>query len=438
MSNPELENDRVKASDRFAPSGSIVCPFQSAHPEVEVERIYRPSPSSYKKEITIHGMGPNTFGIITQNGQMYPVEDNGARQVVRVGNQEHLFAEIKPSEEDGKLIYVQNPNITKCIKGARVIPVGTWGERADMLIHFDEKHQGFVDLPRSEQLLHFQQRKATIQAIHESGRPVVYWGANNSPGGIRPEDRGLQSVLFFHDQTFELPESLDSLSPDDIRANRDRQNWDKARLSDKDSASKMICRGLERETRDEIIPNYQSGQVNLDQMGMTIYMPGFEAKDLGDTAFLDRFWLPVSRLMHRELNKAHKMIFGSSLDKVEEYVRRQKKNPEIDRERFEKFFMLNKSTEKTGLSQTLDILYHSNELRHGFGWSAGAQFRDGEGALFMLTPGIRRSDEPGFGLGPVEGLTIALSRPRDIVTPAEEVRANADFFRSTINSSALH
>ncbi len=226
-------------------------------------------------------MLPQAVGIILRDGTAHEVVEEGTRQMITLGGEEHVLATFDTSTPDGNAGYRLN-GLAPQIVAAKIVPVSPWGpvgEPADMMLNFNPVWQKFHESPAWAIDVHLEQRANTLQALFDRGAEVVRTGRITSPSSWRPEDKGLQTVMMYHDQGYVSPDSLNQQGFEGIRKFRQGSPWDKAFHEDEKSASMMIAEPVAYLAEQLLEQYWPNGHVSVDQRGFTVDLPGYTLDD---------------------------------------------------------------------------------------------------------------------------------------------------------------
>ncbi|MGH7204484.1 MAG: hypothetical protein ACREHC_08665 [Candidatus Levyibacteriota bacterium] len=411
-----------------------------AEGETRLQKLYptrkvtKPEPSSFARPLLLESIGPQVVGVGFQDGKVRPVreESDGDRviQVVLFDGRPLRLATFDPFlHGEG-----YNPtDVYREVVAAKVVPVSTWGadgEPADMIINLDPSRQRFSASPPEIRSMHLDQRANTLQALLDRGDEAVFTGRITSPSSWRKEDRGLQTVMLYHDQGHTLPERFTRYGPDGIRWYRQNAAWDKAHHEDEKSASMMISEPVAELARAALEAYWPTGTVREDQFGFSVDLPGYTVDDFRNA---DPFLVPIFQAFDQRLAYAHGLVYDSALSEVEKFALAEQLRGEgaFDMNEYSGYFNVLAEHDGSPLAETLHALNETGELRQGFGHVFSAGFWKGEGAQFEFSSGVLRGDGD-FGLGPNEVRGFKATRVQDRVVPLEQVRQNAVFIRGTV------
>lgn len=360
---------------------------------------------SLNRLLDLYGMLPNALAAYTEDREIVRVETAEDGQSLIRGGERIVFDSAHRDLEGRLILDTFNDVAANTLRGLYTIPVNPWGDLD--IIHIDlgaEAPLSMVDLPEEISKMTFRHQARILEYMQRFGDPV-YWGVNNSAGTL--DGKGLMSVLYPHAHMSRFGLEMRDHSATEIRQTRAEAVWD-------DGISQRAGERIANDLNRFVLPQYKKGEAIADPMGFTITIPGFGPADLGNPDFINKFWRPLSHLMHGEMRAIHQQYFASDLDRIIRFVQAGHYTG-INEEEYAALFAKLDPLPGTPDSKKMAELDKDGLLRRPVGWAGGIQF-NGNDACVAGTIGVTN-----VGFGPIEGFGIELSRP-NVPLSVDEMR----------------
>lgn len=385
---------------------------------------------------------PNSIIGYNVNGELFSFVPEGNSMYVEGKGQKRLVAEGTTSE-NGLVVKEFHPEAVEDILGVFGIPALPWGDEAILHIHRGKGDfpQSLVDIPHPilERILKGE-RQIIANWLKESS--PVFWGLNNSYGNLLdggPDHehpaRGLATAKYPHEQIWRYKRDL-GLTPERIREARQNMAWDKF---EEEGLSENLGDWVIWCLQDRIHRDYgKSVELQSDHMGFTALFND-QIPQL-DTEFINNFWRPVFHTVHAKLREWQKIAYTGDLDEEIDFSRRAHPTGTFDHSEYWNYFRKNPEVRNNQEAKSLYFMRDNQWLRNHIGW-AGAMgyFMDKTESSRIAKPRLLATVTVGtwnFGLGPVEGMAIGLTRDQTPVKRTEMAKQEV-LYQRTVHAAVL-
>lgn len=404
--------------ERFSTPFVEVCPVQIYGVDTN-NRLHQLG--SLARENLLQGMVPNTLVCFDQDGNPWFADFAYPDLYLFRDDQRILFGHAE--EKDGSWVLKDfDAGAVDFTEAAWVVAVGAWGSDIDLMyINWNKSFPTAInDIPDYILVESLRQQASIIKELLQEGRPVC-WGVNNSAGTLH--GRGLMSVLYPHIHIWRFGSHLNDLTPEEIKTVRRTSLWD-------EGLSTGFGNEVATEFRQQTLYKYWNcAELEIDNMGFTIKLPGYTPDELAELSFMRDFWELLSWKIDDKLKAFHRRHFNSDLGEIYEFVRVAHRSGQVDEETFKRFFQPREGSFEGEEGQLLKRLSDAKLLRYPPGWAGGIQFTK-EGAFVSVTFGFL--DVP---MGPVEGMGVELRRPKDQKLSKEEMARKAEMYEYLVRES---
>ncbi len=415
-----ITTDSIVTPSQIFPTGFT---SEKVTPTESIERARKAKLSLLNNAVAVHDREGTVAGLVTESVEnrvtQYLVTDEGVTK----------FRETTTAA-DGRKKETVDETLFNSIDGAWIVPVSTYGPHHMMYMYFKEDVDGLPNLPDYAKNLYLKQQvnmlqhlqKLNEEGVEDGEQRDVKMGINRS---YSVKDGGLRSIYRLHVHSWRNGHNY---SPEQALDLRDKQEGYDG------GVSAYLGQEMAYDLRAPASEYWDTAEVFADNMGTTIWLPGFTPEHLLDNkkgkTIIDGLLQPIDVETDRQLDRVHRTAFHSERQDVIRYMQGACAQGVFSDVIFQKYFEHSRESEvnenyitnPTVLRRIYD-LRDRGLLRMPAGSAMGIEFiPEGsdigpEGARISISPVITR----GVGIGTAE-VTQVTNVVRDAgggVTPEE-------------------